>query len=354
MANIIDYVKHYNSKTFDEVLFNDVDSLIFTQISYVDFSNLLTKEMLPMSLHELGNLYFSKVSKEQIKSRAKLYREAYDLLENIYNENRFKNLIISDYECIVDDEKQFCALTFRYKRKFVYVAFEGTDSSVIGWKEDFDLSHCYPIPSQKLAIDFLERNVNFFDMNVYVGGHSKGGNLALVSSLESSSFVRHRLKKIYNFDGPGLRAKEYHSLAYSRIRKKLKLIIPKESIVGLLLYHDYDYLVVDSISKGLWQHDAFSWKCFGTVFEEVSLSKKSIQFSKSVKEFLDSTPDEEQKDFINSIYTLFQKADIKSIENITLTKILKAIGLISSVTSDKKTRDKLKKILTIFVNLYSN
>lgn len=353
MANIVDYVKYYKDKTFDDIPFNDVDSLIFTQIAYVDFSSILKKDMLPISIENLSREYFPKVTKEQMKSKAKLYRKTYDLFYDISNTSRFKDVIISDYEDILDNEKQFCGLTFRYKKNFVYVAFKGTDSSVIGWKEDFDMSYCYPIPSQKCAINFLENSINFFDRNVYVGGHSKGGNLALVSALESSSFVRHRLKTIYSFDGPGLRAKEYHSLAYSKIQNKLRLIIPKDSVVGLLLYHDYDYEVIDSTAKGLWQHDAFTWQCFGGFFIESTLSKRSYQFSKSIKTFLNSIDDLEQKEFIDAIYNLFQKSEIDSIEHVSLSKILKAISLVNTVTSDKKMMDKIKKLLTILVNLYS-
>ena len=353
MANIMEYVKYYKDKSFDEILFSDVDSLIFSQISYVDFSSILKEEMLPISLIDLGREYFSKVAREEMKSKAKLFRQTYDLFNAIYNTTRYKDIVITNYKDVLNSETQFCALTFRYKKNFSYIAFKGTDRSVIGWKEDFDMSYSYPIPSQKLAIEFLEDSVSFFDKNVYVGGHSKGGNLALVSALGSSSFVRHRLKCIYSFDGPGLRASEYHSIAYSKIQNKLRLIIPNESIVGLLLHHDFDYEVVESNGKGIFQHDAFTWQCFGGIFVPGVLSKRSIQFSKSMKQFLATTPYLEQKELIDAVYSLFKKAEIDNIEHISLTKILKAITLVNTVTSDKKMMEKIRKILTIFVNYYS-
>lgn len=354
MANIVTYVNYYKDKTFDEIPFNDMDALIFSQLSYVDLSKVMDSSKLPITIEALGKLYFKEVTKDQMKNRRRLYRNTYDLFDSIQNTIRYKDLVISNYSSIVDDEKQFGALAIRYKKKWLFVSFEGTDSSVIGWKEDFDMSYTFPVPSQKLAISFLENEVKLFDKNVYVGGHSKGGNLAIVAAMQASSFVRHRLNTIYNFDGPGLRSMEYHSLAYSKIRSKIKKFIPKESIIGITLHHDLDYVVVDSDARGIWQHDAFSWQCFGNFFVTASLSKKSIQFSNSLKKFLSEVSYEEREVIVNDVYTLLLKSGITNTEEVTLSNILKCMSLISTITSDKKKRENLRKIFGIFVELYSN
>lgn len=351
MANIVDYVKYYGNKTFEEVAFNDVDALIFSQLSYVQLSDFLTKDIMPISISDLGKLYFEKVKPADMKGRMRLYRETYDLFNELKNTKRYSEILITNHKDVVDNEKQFGAITFRYLKKWVFVSFEGTDSSIIGWKEDFMMSHTFPVPSQKMAISYLEEEVRFLDKCVYVGGHSKGGNLSLVASMYSSSFVKHRLKKIYNFDGPGLREKEYHSVNYSKIKNKLNMFVPSESVIGMTLCHDFNYEVVKSNENGLWQHDAFSWECFGSVFIPDELSKKSITFSKTIKEFLEEISDEERKEFVEAIFDLLDKAGIKSTENVTLSKILKCITNVGDVTSNKKIREKLIQIFNIFIKL---
>lgn len=354
MANIMEYVTYYGDKTFDEIPFNDIDALIFTQFCYIELDNFLTPKTMPITIEKLSKSYFLKVRQEDMKHRPKFYRETYELFNSLKNTKRYKNIEIHNYQNIIDSEKQFGAMTFRNSKKWAYIAFEGTDTSIIGWKEDFNLSHQFPIPSQQVAINYLENEIKFLDKNIYVGGHSKGGNLSLVSVMKSSSFVRHRVKNIYSFDGPGLREREYHSLAYKRIQNKIKMFVPSESIVGMLLNHDLKYEVVKSSSKGLWQHDPFSWQCFGSVFVKDDLSKKSIIFSKSIKQFLEKMPDEERAQFIEAVFTLLDNAGIKNTESLTLSKILKCISGIGDLTEDKKIKDQLKSIFGIILDYLKN
>ncbi len=352
MANIIDYIGYYKNKTFDEVPFNDVDALIFAQFSYIELGKFLSKKTMPISVYDLSTIYFASVKPENMKGRPLLFRETYHLFEVMRDTERYKNILITNYKNVVDDEKQFGAITFKNPKKWIYIAFEGTDSSIIGWKEDFDMSHAFPVPSQQMAIDYLEEEVHFFDKNIYVGGHSKGGNLALISCMMASSFVRNRVKSIYNFDGPGVREEEYHSGAYERISKKVKMFVPAQSVVGMILYHDLNYTVVESSNKGLFQHDGMSWQCFGSFFVETELSEKSIRFYKEMRAFLKEIPKEERAEFVSSIFLVLDKAGITSTEKVTFSKILKATTFIGSLTTDKKTNDKLKKIFVILKNYF--
>lgn len=350
MANIVEYIQFYKDKTFDEVPLNDVDALILAEFSYIELNSFLTEEKMPITIEELGKIYFKKVTKESMKNRHLLYRETYHLFEVMKDTKRYKNLLITNYKNIVDEEKQFGAITFRNERKWTYVAFEGTDTSIIGWKEDFDMSHVFPVPSQQLAIDYLEGEVRFFDKSIYVGGHSKGGNLALVACMKCSSFVRNRLKTIYNFDGPGVRDELFHSHAYERIKRKMKMFVPEQSVVGMILSHATDYKVVVSSSKGLFQHDGMSWQCFGSFFVETTLSQKSKNFQKEMRAFLKEIPDSERAEFVNSIFLVLSKAGITSTERVTFSKILRATAYIGDLRANQKTKEKLKKIFVILKN----
>jgi hypothetical protein len=352
MTNILDYIKYYKNKTFDEIPFNDIDALILAELSYIDLKAFLNEDKMPITIENLGKEYFAKVKWDDMKSRSRLYKETYHLFEVMKDTKRFKDLFITNYKNIVDSEKQFGAITFRNNKKWVYIAFEGTDSSIIGWKEDFDLSHSFPVPSQKMAMDYLEDEVRFFDKNVYVGGHSKGGNLALISCVMASSFVKNRLKYIYNFDGPGLREEEYHSLAYKKISKKIKMFVPVQSVVGMIFCHSLNYTVVESSNRGLLQHDAFSWGCFGNVFIEGQLSQKSIVFSNEIKEFLKDMSKEERACFVRDIFLVLSKAEIDNTENVTFSKIVKATALAGELITDKKRKEKIKQVFLIIKKLF--
>jgi len=132
------------------------------------------------------------------------------------------------------------------------------------------------------------------------------------------------------------------------------MFVPSESIIGMLLNHDLKYEVVKSNSRSLWQHDAFTWQCFGSVFIKDELSSKSMTFSKDIKQFLEKIPDNEREIFVESVFSILDAAGIKNTENITLSKILKCIGSISDLAEDKKTKEKLKKIFEIILDYLKN
>lgn len=350
MANIVEYIEFYKDKTFEEVPLNEVDALILAEFAYIQLKEFLTEDIMPLTIHELGQIYFKKVTKEMMKNRHLLYRETYHLFEVMKDTKRYSHLLITNYENVVDDEKQFGAITFQNERKWTYIAFEGTDTSIIGWKEDFDMSHVFPVPSQQLALAYLEKEVRFFDKCIYVGGHSKGGNLAITSCMRSSSFVRNRLKTIYNFDGPGVRDTEFHSHAYDRIKRKIKMFVPEQSVVGMILSHSTNYKVVASTNKGLFQHDGMSWQCFGSFFVETKQSNKSMNFKKEMRAFLKEIPDSERAEFVSSIFLVLSKAGITSTERVTFSKIIRATAYIGDVTTSAKNKEKLKKIFIILKN----
>lgn len=354
MANIMDYVKLYKNKSFDEIHFNDVDALVLAELAYLPLSNFLKTGVMPITIKSLADMYFSKIKEEDMKGRAHIYRDSYHLFKEMMDTKRFKNLVITNYKNIVDDKKQFGAITYRYEKKFSYIVFEGTDSSIVGWKEDFEMAHTFPVPSQKLAYEYLNNEVKLTDHTVFVGGHSKGGNLALVSVMKSLPFVRHRVKTIYNFDGPGLRLKEYHSISYEKIKHKVKTFVPGLSVVGMLLNHDLNYQVVKSSAKNFKQHDAITWECFGEVFIEDELSKKSIIFSQLIKTFVDNMSHDECVEFVDGIFDVFEKAGITDTESINLSKIVKCLSCISDIRANKNLKEKLKALFGILVKMYSS
>ena len=164
-------------------------------------------------------------------------------------------------------------MTFKVNKKFIYVSYEGTDHLLSGWKEDFELAYKFPIESQKYAIEYLNKTIGFFDKNIVIGGHSKGGNLALVASMYAKKSIKKKIIKIYSNDGPGLRKKEIESKEYKSIEEKYIHIIPNYSVVGLLLRHTSNYKVIKSTRKDLMAHSIMTWQINNT---ELDLDEDGI------------------------------------------------------------------------------
>ena len=91
---------------------------------------------------------------------------------------RFRPLALGCCEHVQDENTQFAALTYRLPDGTLYLAFRGTDDSLAGWKECFALSYT-TVPAQKLAQEYLIQVARRYPGKLRVGGHSKGGNLAV-------------------------------------------------------------------------------------------------------------------------------------------------------------------------------
>lgn len=345
MANIKEYLKHYKDLSFGETPFNDVDSMLFTQIVYADFKDIVPNEKSNSILFSDAARLFLRKYESNPKKVPKFIKEVYDLVDIIKDAKRYANIKLYYYVKLVDQEKQFCAITFRFDG-MVYVAFEGTDTSIVGWKEDFLMTNTFPVPAQRFAIRYLNDTINFFDKAVMVGGHSKGGNLAMTASMLASTKVRMKIKTIYNFDGPGFRRKEYYSSMYRRMEAKLKMFVPEDSTVGMLLLHTKDYYVVKSTAAGFWQHDPFTWECFGNIFIKGSLTSRSQSLEKSNVDFISSLSEEERGNLIEIIFAIFAKLGITDTSQIKIPKLNQAISLVKEITNiDSAMR---RKIVTLF------
>lgn len=350
MPNIIDYTKYYGTKTFEEVPFNDIDALILAKLSYLNFSDV--KSFFPNTIEQISKEYFYVMTNEKIKGKKNVYKYTHNLFGCIKNTPRFKNIKIINYERIVDSEKQFGAITFKYN-DWIYISYEGTNEYISGWREDFDLSNKYPVPSQKLAISYLNDAAKG-EKNIYVGGHSKGGNLAVVAAMESTEKVKDKIISVYDFDGPGVREQEFNSDKFQHLIPKIKKYVPKGSLIGMILYSTPNYYVVDSSNRGILQHHAVSWQCFGSYFILEKQNKSSITFSKSIKDFLKNNSEEDIRDFVAAIFDVLKKSDITSTEAVTIKKIIKCLNCVRTGKLDENTKDKLMKLFNIILSLYTS
>lgn len=338
MKTIFDYLEFYKNESFDTFSFNDVDSLILTLISYVKLQGIVPKDKKDsISLSKVCDLFLDQFSEKDFKKEDWLFPVSYKLMKSLKNSNRFSYVKLYHLVTATDSKGQFGAVTFRLPNGVTFVAFEGTDSSVVGWKEDFELMYQYPIASQHLAQEYFDSTLNLFDREIYVGGHSKGGNLAMYAYMNGKSYYKKRVKTVYNFDGPGFLDDVFHSSLYQEMVPKLKMFVPKDSVVGMILGHG-DYYVVPSKNKGILQHDASSWECFGGFLVTTTLSKKSKKLEQNLKEYLDGMSEEEKKSFVTTVFAVFEKSNISNIMQLkefkisTLLMILKEVKNVPSST----------------------
>ena len=324
MKNIIDYVRKYKNTTFKEKEFNILDSAILSIIPYTDIKEPISKKE---TLNNYLYKFFLYTNKKDYTNNTFKGKDNYVLIEELMDSIRYKDILVSDYIYKVNKEEQFAAITFYLDNNTKYIAFECTNSPLIGWEEDFTYTYLELTLSDKDAIKYLDKAINVFDNTIYVGGHSKGGRLALLSSMYLPKLKRNKVKKIYSFDGPGLSEKQFKSKEYELVKDRFIHILPNYSVIGLLLNHDDNYKVAKSSKIGAEAHAIFSWYIEEDDFKYTNLSSLSIRLENSIKKWLDNHTLEERRLIVksvfnifrdNNIYNLYELKNIRNIYNIII------------------------------------
>ena len=330
---VFEYIEQNKNITFNEKKFNEIDNIILSLISYLDFSYIEGIN----TIENMGRIYLERHKLKEIAKAGWAQKDAYLILEKLIESERYKNIKIQNYIYIATEEEQFSAVTFIINKKLKYVAFEGTDHLMVGWKEDFELSYKYPVPAQIHAIKYLKNATKLFGPKIIVGGHSKGGNLAQISAMELNIFKKLKIKKIYSNDGPGLRQKQFKSLKYKIIRKKLEHIVPENSVVGVMLRHD-KYRIVKTNKKTIMSHIPSTWLIENDKLIETQLSPKSKRLEIKIIEWLNSHDDETRKLLIDTIFSVLEKSGITNTMKLTDIKCI--INVIKEIRNiDKQTKD---------------
>ena len=345
---IIDYLDKYGNRSFLEYKFNNIDNIILSQLSYLKLSGIVPALYEKgIMFEEMCNKYFQKHSSDDINNDWYLIPKISNMIKKMATCRRYKDAIIYNYVCLVDNNKQFGALCIRLNDNSVYVSYEGTDDTLIGWKEDFEMACNYPVPSQTLAIKYLNRAIKFSDTVVRLGGHSKGGNLAVSAAMGCHFYIRGKIVDIFNNDGPGFLKEQVKSHKYERIANKIRMFVPKQSIIGILMYHNTSYKVIRSNGIGILAHDVFNWQIDDNDFIYDELSAKSIRLQKNINKYLDKLSVNDRQEVVESLFSIFEDNDIKLTSEIKFNKILDMFK--SLVNIDKKVRREIYELLRIII-----
>ncbi len=340
MSNIIDYMKWRSDITFSQIGINDIDCLIFSELAYLPLEGVVPSLddgkyiMLVDAVHKFFNIH-----KDGISVGAIIPDQIIGLFKHAGRTNRFADVKMWGYVNDVDlsQEKQFSAVCFTIDDGTTYVAYRGTDDSIIGWKEDFNMAIYTPIPAQKEALDYLEKMHKKIKGPIIVGGHSKGGNLAVYSSINASSSVKKRTVKIYNFDGPGFKD-NFISHSDMKTIDKIINILPESSIIGRIFDIVGRYEIVNSTNKGIMQHDAFSWSVMASDFVYApEFTAQSDEFHILLKKWVSKMSKDEVVDIIETLHKVMTNSNVTALSDITSDKFKFILNILKSDTEDKKT-----------------
>ena len=251
-GTIIDYVKEYGHSPFSEAEVNDVDSLVLSQFSYMKFDGMVPGLFDNKPSVTLQDIYFHP-EYEKLYADVRYEEENRALFEAMLESTRFNDMRVNCYINIIEEEweTQFSAITCILGDGSLYIVYRGTDESIVGWKEDFNMAYLSPVPGQAYSVKYLNIVTGFLKKDFYVGGHSKGGNLAIYAAMNCNKKVQDRIIKVYSMDGPGFRPETLKKGDFEAIADRTVKILPHSSLVGMIFEQNMDYLVVDSKGFGL-------------------------------------------------------------------------------------------------------
>lgn len=336
MANIFDYLKWRGDLSFSQSPPNGVDALIFSGLAYIQYGGQV--ELLPeipVTLKEAAEDFFALEDHEE---RSRVLKDQ-DLLAAAAATERFGNCKICMYrdQLIPEQETQFAAMTFLLDDGSMFIAFRGTDNSLVGWKEDFNMTFQQTIPAQRLALQYVREVAQEYIRPMHLGGHSKGGNLAVFSAARSSPMIQERIEQVFNHDGPGFTKYLMGDPGYLAMVPKIRTYIPQSSVIGMLLEHEEPYTVIRSKSVGLLQHDLYTWDVLGRGFLPVEEITEGSQFADAtIKAWFASMSNQERNQLVDVMFGLLGTGGVDSIQELLHPKNIRMY--IKTLSNDENLR----------------
>ena len=380
MSNIIDYV-HDETRPFSELAFNEVDALVLAQLAYESIPALVPRLHDEIgaygtfnarlhnfnfdlrdpltSLKALVHAPFSPVTLE--KMNEVLHGDVDDVCQHPLHmvgiadaavthefvrataaNPRFKNLRVGAFAEQFDrhEQTQFATVTFLLPDDTLVLSFRGTDDSLVGWKEDFNMAFQYPVPSQQMATEYVEAVARLWPGRIILTGHSKGGNSAVYAAMNVSEKVRGRIEAVYSLDGPGFPERVVNSPEYKGNVGKVTKIVPDSSIIGMVLETPEPCEVVKADCEGIMQHFAFAWQVEGDEFARVEdMAASSHEFNASFNQWMTSLTKEQREHAVDAFFQVLYASGATTFSGLIASMPLSLpsmIGAIVGLTSDER------------------
>lgn len=312
MANMLDYLIWRGDIPLQMVPWNEIDALIAATVCYLDFHGV--QDHRGWSLEEVHRLdLLQEGTSPSFPKRKAVFEKAAESA-------RFRDMRIHHAIALTDEEiaMQFSALCLDLPDGATCVAFRGTDNTIIGWREDFDMAYQTRVPAQEAAVLYLRRAAELSERPLRIVGHSKGGNLAVYAAASVSADVQDRIEGIWSFDGPGMNRETSQSEGFLRIRGKIRSYIPQTSIIGLLMDYYEPYTVVHSTSSGISQHDPMSWQLDGPRFEVLEDVDQTAKVTRdTLHDWLRNSTPEQRADFVDTLFRLVDTTKATRMSELT-------------------------------------
>jgi len=341
VGTILDYLREYGDYSLEEKPFTEVDSLVISQLSYLKFDGIVPgpgEGRAPVSLPEIA----AHADYDRLYADERYRKDNTALFSGILKGRRFGGMKLWNYVNLIEPEQesQFSAVVCGLSEELVYVVFRGTDENIVGWKEDLNLAFSEPVPGQRRSVRYLEQAARTIPGRFLTGGHSKGGNLAVYAAMHCAPQVRERIAAVYDHDGPGFRPEVREQGAWREIEGRIHKTVPRSSLVGMLLYTEGSYQVVESRTIGLAQHNPYTWLVKEDAFRIVDEIRPGRKFmDQALNEWILSLDQEQMHTFVDTLYRVVQASETDNLIDFTahwfqsLQKISRAMSEVDGETA---------------------
>lgn len=349
MSTLFDYIQWRGDLRFKQSGFTVVDNLVLSTLAYAPYDGIVSGDVLKdgMPLSEAAE----RILKQDTSTLRIRDERDLELLELCAASDRYSAIKLSGYVNRIDkkEEKQFSAISMDCPDIGWFVSFRGTDLTLVGWKEDFNMSFMSPVPSQVEAVEYLDQVASSFRGKLRVGGHSKGGNLAMYASAFCKKAVQKRILAVFNNDGPGFDASLIAMDEYQRIQDRVYSFIPQSSVIGMMLEHSEQFTVIESSQTGLLQHDPYSWSIQGPDFVRLDrVTNTSVFVDQTLKDWVHNIDVEQREKFIDSLYEIISATEVNDLSELSHNwlKHAKALAL-TLLNTDEDTRKQVQETLSV-------
>ncbi|ETP72358.1 Protein of unknown function (DUF2974) [Lachnospiraceae bacterium JC7] len=308
---LLDYLSWRNDVAFSTAAFNEIDNVILSFLSYVDFGELCDCGNSMHEITEMYELFCENHSMDDIRKNAEFSQRAPLLMPDMAAGERFRKTRVGYYFEDFDKEKvkQFAAMVFILPDGTNYIAFRGTDCTITGWKEDFLMSCMSETEGAKEAVRYLNQVAEHIPGDLILGGHSKGGNFAMYAAAFCEDSIKSRITRIYNNDGPGFRDEIIDTVQYKEIVPRIVNIVPETSIIGQLLSNEGRQTVIKSKGRVFFQHDAMNWEVTKDKFEPSELDSFSRFVKAALGTWLEKMDDETRQSVVTTVFSMIEETE---------------------------------------------
>ena len=347
MANMVDYLAWRGDVPFEASPWNEIDGLLIATLSYLDFHG--GKDPKGWTLEEMARIDLLREGTTNSFANRKKAFEAMAAGE------RFRNCRVHHAIALTDAEigMQFSALCLDLPDGTTCVAFRGTDNTLIGWREDFNMAYTTRVPAQEAAILYLGRAAALSKRPLRLVGHSKGGNLAVYAAAYVKKSVQNRIESIWSYDGPGMNRETSQTEEYLRIKDKIHSFVPQTSIIGMLMDYYEPYTVVHSTASGITQHDPMSWQIYGPRFETLpSIDQTAMVTRDTLHEWLQNSTPEQRASFVDALFGMAESTKATKMSELTSEKLKTLLTMVGNRKDvDPETRRVFTRLMAQAVTL---